>query len=90
MAEFIHSVLAQNETVTAATTISYDLPVNPLSFILCTLRYQQNSADTQVAQDSVVAMISKLEVLFRGSPILSLSGADIVAMQAMLLGYVPW
>jgi len=90
MAEFIHSPLVQNETVTAGTVVSYDLPVNPLSFILVTLRFQQNKANTQLDWDNVDAMISKLEVLFKGSPVFSANGSDIEALQCMLLGYEPW
>lgn len=90
MSEFIHSVLAQNETVTAGTVITYDLPVNPLSFILVTLRFAQNSANVQLDWDNVDAMIAKLEVLYKGSPIFSACGSDIEALQCMLLGYEPW
>lgn len=88
--EFLHSVLAQNEAVTANTVISYDLPVNPLSFILLTLRFQQNKADVQLDWDKVDAMLSKVEVLYKGSAIFSASGSDIEALQCMLLGYEPW
>jgi hypothetical protein len=88
--EFIHSVLAQNETVTAGTVITYDLPVNPLSFIMLTLRFQQNKADLQMDWDNVDAMLSKIEVLYKGSAIYSMNGSDAEALQAMLLGYEPW
>lgn len=90
MSEFIHSVLAQNEAVAVSTVITYDLPVNPLSFIFVTLRFQQNKADIQVDWDNVDAMISKLEVLYKGSPVFSANGSDIEALQCMLLGYEPW
>lgn len=88
--EYIHSVLAQNETVTAGTVISYDLPVNPLSFILLTLRFQQNKADLQMDWDNVDALLSKVEVLYKGSAIFSANGSDIEALSGMMLGYVPW
>lgn len=88
--EFIHSVLAQNEAVTAGTVISYDLPVNPLSFILLTLRFQQDKADLQMDWDNVDAMVSKVEVLYKGSAIFSASGSDVEGLDANLLGYVPW
>lgn len=88
--QFIHSVLAQNEAVVAGTVVSYDLPVNPLSFILLTLRFQQNKADLQMDWDNVDAMLAKVEVLYKGSAIFSARGSDIEALNAMLLGYVPW
>jgi hypothetical protein len=87
--EFIHSVLAQYEAVTANTVITYDLPVNPLSFILVTLKFQQDQADVQLDWDDVDAVINKLEVLYKGSAIQSYSGSDLEALDAMLLGYVP-
>lgn len=90
MAEFIHSVLAQNEAVVAGTVISYDLPVNPLSFILLTLRLQQDKADLQMDWDKVDAMLSKVEVLYKGSAIFSANGSDIEALQCVLFGYEPW
>jgi len=90
MAEFIHSVLAQNDAVTAGTVVSYDLPVNPLSFIIFTLRFQQDKADVQLDWDNVDAMICKIEVLYKGSAIYSSNGSDLEALNAMLLGYVPW
>lgn len=90
MAEFIHSVLAQNEAVVAGTVVSYDLPVNPLSFILLTLRFQQNKADVQMDWDKVDAMLSKVEVLKEGSATFSANGSDIEGLNMMLFGYEPW
>ncbi len=90
MSEFIHSPLVQNEAVVAGTVVSYDLPVNPLSFILVTLRFQQDKANLQLDWDNVDAMIAKLEVLYKGSPVFSANGSDIEALDCMLLGYEPW
>lgn len=90
MPEFIHSVLVQNETVTAGTVMSYDLPVNPLSHILMTLRFQQNKADLQMDWDNVDAMIAKVEVLYKGSAIYSSNGSDLEAVDNMLLGNEAW
>jgi len=88
--EFIHSVLAQNEAVVAGTTVTYDLPVNPLSFILLTLKFKQDKADLQLDWDNVDAMLSRVEVLLEGSAIFRANGSDLEALDAMLLGFVPW
>lgn len=90
MAEFIHSVLAQNVAVVAGTVISYDLPVNPLSHILLTLRFQQDKANLQLDWDNVDAAIAKVEVLYKGSAIYSSNGSDLEAVDNMLLGYEAW
>ena len=89
MAKFIHSVLSQNATVTAGTVITYDLPVNPLSFVLVTLKYAQNLANTQAVLANIVAMISKIEVLFRGSPIYSSNGVDLMGIDLNLMHFNP-
>jgi len=89
MTEFIHSPLAQNEAVVAGTTISYDLPVNPLSHIFVTFLFAQNQPNTQLAQANIALMISRLEILYRGSAIVNLNGADIIALQSYLFGYEP-
>ena len=88
--EFIHSILAQNQTVTAGTVVSYDLPVNPLSFILVTLNYQQDKANEALDMDNVDAMVSKIEVLYKGSAIYSSNGSDLIAVGGMIAGFEPW
>jgi len=90
MSEYIHSVLAQNEAVTANTQISYDLPVNPLSFILFTLKFTQDKANVQLDWDNVDAMVSRFEVLFQGQAIIRMNGSDAEALGNMMYGYEPW
>ena len=90
MARFIHSVLAQNQSVTADTVVSYDLPVNPLSFILFTLRFTQDQANTQLTFANIPAMISRLEVLFKGSAIFSMSGLDALATGLFVADFESW
>lgn len=90
MAEYIHSVLAQYEAVAVGTVITYDLPVNPLSHIFITLAYQQNSANASTDIDNIIAMISKVEVLYKGSAIWSSSGYDLFAVSAFLTGFEGW
>lgn len=90
MSEFIHSVLAQNQAVTAGTVVTYDLPVNPLSHIWLTLKFAQNKADEALDWDKVDAMLSKVEVLYKGSAVFSAAGTDIEALQCNLFGLEPW
>ncbi len=90
--EFIHSVLAQNEAVVAGTVVSYDLPVNPLSHILHTLKYTRTdaAADTEPTFAETLALIDKVEVLYKGSAIFSMSGADAVAAGLLVCGFESW
>jgi len=88
--QFIHSVLAHDETVVAGTVITYDLPVNPLSHILVTLKYAQNVANSMVGFGDIVAMISKLEVLYKGSAVFSMNGIDMLACGIFVNRFESW
>ncbi len=90
--EFIHSVLAQDETVTAGTIPSYDLPVNPLSHILITLKFTRTdaAADGEPTFLETLAFITKIEVLYKGSAIFSMSGADAIAAGILVCDFESW
>lgn len=90
MARFIHSVLQQNVAVVAGTVVSEDLPVNPLSHIFITLKFSQNQADTQLTFANIAAMLTKIEVLFKGSAVFSMSGIDAMAAGLFILGFESW
>ena len=90
--EFIHSVLAQDETATAGTVISYDLPVNPLSHILLTLAATRTAAADAALplMLNLINCISRVEVLYKGSAIFSMSGIDAVASGVYIPGFESW
>lgn len=75
---FLRSVLAQEEAITASTIITYDLPVNPLSFIILSLRWQDGAAIGNAGNPiaDALSFIDRIEVLHRGAAVYSLSGAD--------------
>lgn len=92
MAMFIHSVLAQDVDPTAQRVWTWDLPVNPLSHILVTLK----TTHTQVAPTNAatfaaeMALIPKIEVLYKGSAIFSMSGYDAYACGLFVCGFEGW
>jgi len=88
--QFIHSILAHDETVAVSTVISYDLPVNPLSHILLTLKYAQNKANDKLLFSNVLGVISKIEVLYKGSAVFSMSGLDAFASGILVNGFESW
>jgi len=90
MSEFTHSVIVPNEAVVAGTQRPYNLPVQPLSFLLLTLKYLQNSANLQHVIANIVALIDKVEVLYKGSSIISLNGADLLAAALFEQGFECW
>lgn len=90
--EFIHSVLASDEDVAVGDVDSYDLPVNPLSHILLTVKYTRTDAAASgvPTYPIVLALISKIEVLYKGSAIFSMSGQDAVAAGLLVCGFESW
>ncbi len=90
--EFIHSVLASDEPVDGGDVDSYDLPVNPLSHILVTLKYTRTAAAASGVPTFpiVFALLPKIEVLYKGSAIFSMSGLDAVATGLLVCGFESW
>lgn len=86
--EFLRSVLAQNEAITVSTRVSYDLPVNPLSHIIFTLRFLNNTG-TLTDYTKLLAAISQLSnvaVDFKGTSIVNMSGPDLAFYFQVLTG----
>ena len=85
--EFLRSVLAQDEAITESTRVTYDLPVNPLSHILFTLKFCNDTGT--ITNYSIVsaalAQINNISVEFKGSAIISMSFADIAMYSQILL-----
>lgn len=86
---YIKSVLSSERAVVAGEQVTYDLPVNPLSYIDLRLTALQNALNTIVSPANLLADITSVEVLWRGSSIISGSLADIVRMAGALTGYWP-
>ncbi|NVM23076.1 MAG: hypothetical protein HWN68_14995 [Desulfobacterales bacterium] len=87
---FTHSVVVPNESVTAGTSPSYDLPVSPLSHCLVTVKFAQNVANTQLAFANIAAMISKMEVLYKGAGVFSMNALDAIACGLMICNFESW
>lgn len=88
--EFIQSVLAHDEAVVAGTVPTYDLPVNPLSFTLLTLKFAQNKANDKLLFSNIPAMLARIEVLYKGSAVFSMSGLDALACGLLVCNFESW
>lgn len=86
--KFIHSVIAQDETTTKDTVDTWDLPVNALSHLIVTLKCL-NEAAVEVTKYEIENQIRKIEVLYRGAAIISLSGVELDTYDAFLLRNLP-
>lgn len=85
--QYNRSVIAQNTAIVASQVITLDLPVNPLSHLMLNLQGLNVTDEATLAQ--ILSRMSKIEVLHRGASIISMSGADLHAMNAIMLGNMP-
>lgn len=90
--EFIQSIMAHDEAIVLGTVVTYDLPVNPLSHIMMTLKGARlDTAVTDVPPAmGLVATIARIEVLYKGSAVYSLSGIDCFASSLLVNNFETW
>lgn len=83
----LRSVLVADEAITADTVNTYDLPVNPLSHIIFTIKCLNVTDEATLAE--ILARISKITVSRLGQTQLDISGADLFAMNLVYFGHAP-
>lgn len=91
MADFLHSILVKRASLSASARRIDDLPVNPLSHVLFSLRWQDGAAvgNTAFPLRDALSFISNISVLFKGQAILSMNAADMLAFSYNLLKMPP-
>jgi hypothetical protein len=94
MAVFLRTVLIQNRAEAADRTVQDDLPVNPLSMILFTIRGVITAADTANPLADIYGLIPSLAVRYRGQDIIRGSLFDLAVLNALVchsppFGYMP-
>lgn len=90
MANFLRSVLIQNRPEAADRTFQQDLPVNPLSMILVTLRGVCTSADTTNPLLDFYNTIPALAVRYRGQDVIRGALLDLAVLNAIVAHSAPW
>lgn len=81
------TIIRQEQAFAAAdAAITDTLPVNPLSFVDIVIRGLNNGANTRPTLTNILAVLTTIEVLFKGSSIISLSPRDLYALQ-MVMGW---
>lgn len=90
--KFIQSILSHNVAVALGTVVTLDLPVNPLSHIMLTIKCARlaRAATDSPPFASLPALLSRIEVLYKGSAVYSLSGADCFASGKFVNGFESW
>ncbi|MCK4268763.1 MAG: hypothetical protein KAX16_08015 [Actinomycetia bacterium] len=68
--------------------MTYELPVNPISHIILTLKVLNVTDEGTLAE--VLERLEKIEVLYQGAAVYSISGADLFALNMLLVHDVPF
>jgi len=90
VANFLRTVMVQNRAEAADRTVVEDLPVNPLSMILLTIRALKDGAAASQSGVVLLSHITDLAVSFRGQDIIRGSLQDIAMVNALVCGMPPW
>lgn len=92
MPQFIRSVLSQDRAVTASTTVTFDLPVNPFLGILLTVKaLNDTGALTDYALfESLLLQVGKVEIMYKGQSIVSGNLTDLAILNWILHGGQPF
>ena len=86
---FLRSTLVSDVTPAADGTYSYDLPVNPLSHLILTIKCLNLSADTKATVAQIMGALENITVEYRGQAIISMNGADLYVLNTILYGNEP-
>ncbi len=90
MPNFLRSRMVQDDAITAGAAVrTDDLPVNPLSLILYTIKARCAAANTLATLANLLGVMTRVEVLYKGQSIVAASLADLYAMAFYLLGRAP-
>ncbi len=87
---FTHSVVVQNEEMTAGESPTWDLPVSPLSHLLLTLKFTQTAEPLQCPFVDIPALLAKVEVLYKGAGVISMNGLDLLACGILVCDFESW
>jgi len=92
MPQILRTTLIPDEAVAADGVANYDLPVNPLSAILLTVKALNESValDTYSALAALLNMVTNLNVRYRGATIIDGSLSDLAVVMAALTQWQPY
>ena len=79
MASYIRSVLRNRVTIAVSAVDDTQLPPNPISHLLVTIRFQTAAANVMATLLQVLATIAQIDVLHRGTSVFSMRGQDLWA-----------
>lgn len=83
----LRSVLVDDESISASDVKTYDLPINPLSAVIITLKGLNATDEATLAE--VLARITKITVSRMGQTVYDISGADLFAFNCVMFKNEP-
>lgn len=86
--KFIHSVIAQDEAAAFDTYFNWDLPVNPLSHLILTIKCL-NIAAVEATKYEIENFIRNLTISHKGTSIIDLSGVELDTYIAQVFKNLP-
>jgi hypothetical protein len=84
---FRNTVVADSVSVAASSVNTFDLPVNPISHLVFTMKFLNVTDEATLAQ--ILARLSNIQVSRFGQQIFNMSGADLQKMNAILFKSMP-
>ena len=90
MGVFLRTVLVQNRAEAADRVFFEDLPVNPLTQILVTMRGVITAADVTNPIADIYNSIPSIGVAYRGQDVIRGSLQDLAMLSAIITGQTPW
>ncbi len=93
MAQILRTVALRDRSLPAAgETAQIDLPVNPISALVCTLKYTNATAapPSYSAWEAAFAKLSNINIRYRGATLVDGKALDLAVMYSILSGIAPW
>jgi len=87
--EYFRSVIADNITA-ADGTVTYNLGIRPISHLMYTVKVLNNGANTKATLAQILGGVENIQVSRFGQSLISISGADLYALNKILLKAEPW
>lgn len=81
--KFIHSVVAQDEAVVKNTVVTWDLPVNPLSHLILTIK-ALNAAAFECTKYELENLLKNVLITYKGTSVVDLSGVELDTYNALI------
>lgn len=90
--QLLRTVLIPDEAQAADGAPSFDLPVNPLSIILLTIKALNATGTIGDYRyiSALLAAITDVRVTYRGASVIQGSATDLAVLMARLTGWGPW